>query len=174
MIHVREYKTTVMSDAKKPDQFADATREQLLLYLADSQKQLLIITDQLKMKTDQASSYHRRTLELDLTLHNITSHIPKKELDDMIARGRKKIDDLTEKIFKCCQSSMYMEQVHEFGEDEPDRIAYYEAELARCRVIEAKKKGNPGALAIARYILRDADKKLEEARGPDFFEDMDY
>ena len=89
-----------MSDAKKPDQFADATREQLLLYLADSQKQLLSITDQLKRKTDQASSYHRRTLELDLTLHNITSHIPKKELDDMIARGRKKIDDLTEKIFK--------------------------------------------------------------------------
>ena len=163
-----------MSDAKKPDQFADATREQLLLYLADSQKQLLSITDQLKRKTDQASSYHRRTLELDLTLHNITSHIPKKELDDMIARGRKKIDDLTEKIFKCCQNSMYMEQVHEFGEDEPDRIAYYETELARCRVIEAKKTGNPVALALARDILTDASKKLDEARGPDFFKDMDY
>jgi hypothetical protein len=163
-----------MSAIQKQDQFADATREQLLLHLADSQRQILSLTDQLGRKTEQASYSHRRTLELDLRLYNITSHIPKKELDDMIARGRKKIDDLTEEIFKCCQNSMYMEQVHEMGENEPDQIAYYEAELARCRVIEAKKTGNPGALAIARDILRDADKKLDEARGPDFFKDMDY
>lgn len=167
-------KTSAMSAVQKPDQYADASREELLIHLADSQRQILSLTDQLKRKTEQASYSHRRTLELDLTLHNITSNIPKKELDEMIAYGRNKIDDLTEEIFKCCHNSMYMEQVHEMGEDEPDRIAYYEAELARCRVIEAKKTGNPEAIAIARDILTDASKKLDEARGPDFFKDMDY
>jgi hypothetical protein len=163
-----------MSAPIKPDQFADASRHDLLLHLEDSQKQILSLIEQLKKKTEQASYSHRRTLELDHTLHVITSHVPKKELDEMIARGRKKIDDLTEKIFKCCHNCMYMEQVHEMGEDEPDRIAYYEAELARCRVIEARKNGNPVAIAIAKDILTEASKKLDEARGPDFFKYVDY